>query len=134
MQAHTGTEFNADVEAYLGDHRSVTLSTSSFTGLPHANTAPYVCYEQRLFFFVRHGSVLLRNLVESRHAAFTVDDYGPTGHKQRELHGIGSCRVADDQAALVALDLCAERFGDSVPTGALWCMQPSGMYFIEYTV
>jgi hypothetical protein len=134
MQTIVSTEFNADVVRYLRDHHTLTLSTSSFTGFPHANTALYVNDDQRLYFFVRDGSVLLNNLVGSHSAAFTVDDYAPAWQKRRELHGSGSCGAADDLQARVALELCAEKFGDSLPTGALWWLAPSGMYFIDYTL
>ena len=55
MQTRTDTDFNAGVDGYLRNNHAVTLSTSSPTGLPHANTAPYFSDEQRIFFFVRAG-------------------------------------------------------------------------------
>jgi nitroimidazol reductase NimA-like FMN-containing flavoprotein (pyridoxamine 5'-phosphate oxidase superfamily) len=120
------------VDRYLRTNHAVTISTSSFTGLPHANTAPYVSDDQRLYFFVREDSVLLQNLAEGHHAAFTVDEYAPPWQKRRELHGEGRCGVADDGQARVALHACAEKFGEFVPTGILWWLEPSGMYFIDY--
>jgi hypothetical protein len=132
METRTNTEFDAEVDLYLRNNHAVTLSTSSFTGLPHANTAPYVSDDRRLYFFVRDESILLSNLVENHHAAFTVDEYAPPWQKRRELHGTGSCSRADDRQAGVALDLCAEKFGDFRPTGALWSLEPSGLYFIDY--
>ena len=134
MQTVASTGFNSEVDRYLRDHHAVTLSTSSFTGFPHANTALYVSDDQRLYFFVRDGSVLLNNLVGSHSAAFTVDDYAPEWQKRTELHGTGSCGIADNLRARVALELCAEKFGDFLPTGALWCLEPTGMYFIDYTL
>jgi len=77
METRTNTEFNAEVDTYLRDDHAVTLSASSSTGLPHANTAPYVSDAERLYFFVRDESILLSNLVDSKRAAFTVDEYGP---------------------------------------------------------
>ena len=53
METRTNTEFNADVDTYLRRNHAVTFSTSPFTGLPHANTAPYVSDDERLYFFVR---------------------------------------------------------------------------------
>jgi hypothetical protein len=132
METRTSTEFNAEVDSYLRSNHAMTLSTSSFTGLPHANTAPYFSDDQRLFFFVREASVLLNNLVESHHAAFTIDEYGPPWQKRRELHGSGPCGVADDPLASVAKEACAEKFGGFMPTGDLWWLEPSGMYFIDY--
>jgi nitroimidazol reductase NimA-like FMN-containing flavoprotein (pyridoxamine 5'-phosphate oxidase superfamily) len=132
METRTSTEFNAEVERYLRNNHAVTLSTSSLTGLPHANTAAYVSDDQRLYFFVRDGSILLSNLAGSHHVAFTIDEYAPPWQKRRELHGSGDCGVADDQQSKMALELCAEKFEDFTPTGALWWLEPSGMYFIDY--
>src|SRR5580700_11289249 len=117
MQTRTNTEFNAEVDHYLRSNHAVTLSTSSFTGLPHANTAPYVSDGERLYFFVRDESILLNNLVENHRAAFTVDEYGPPWQKRRELHGGGSCGSADEKEAHAVGELCAEKFGDFRPTG-----------------
>jgi hypothetical protein len=132
MQTRTNTEFNSEVEEYLRSNHAVTLSTSSFTGLPHANTAPYFSDNQRLFFFVRAESILLSNLLASHRAAFTIDQYGPPWQKRRELHGGGPCDVADEAQTKGALAACAEKFEGFMPTGTLWWLEPSGMYFIDY--
>jgi len=132
MQTRTNTEFNDEVDRYLRNNHAVTISTSSFTGLPHANTAPYFSVEQRLFFFVRAESILLSNLLGSHHAAFTIDEYAPPWQKRRELHGGGKCGAADDPETRVALKACAEKFEGFMPTGDLWWLEPSGMYFIDY--
>ncbi len=133
MQTRTSTDFSSQVDRYLRNNHAVTLSTSSFTGIPHANTAPYVSADQRLYFFVRDESILLDNLAANHHAAFTVDEYAPPWQKRRELHGSGRCGCADDLRASVAFELCTEKFGDFRPTGAIWWLEPSGMYFIDYT-
>jgi Pyridoxamine 5'-phosphate oxidase len=132
METRTKTEFNSEVDAYLRNNHAVTLSTSSFTGIPHANTAPYVSDDKRLYFFVRDASILLSNLVDSHRAAFTVDEYAPPWQKRRELHGIGSCGCADELQARRALVLCRKKFGNFRPTGAVWWLKPGGMYFIDY--
>ena len=132
MQTRTDTEFNAEVDRYLRSNHAVTLSTSSFTGLPHANTAPYFSDDQRLFFFVRADSILLSNLLGSHHASFTIDEYAPPWQKRRELHGGGPCGVADESHVWGALEACAEKFEGFMPSGDLWWLEPSGMYFIDY--
>jgi Pyridoxamine 5'-phosphate oxidase len=134
VQTVSSTEFNSEVGRYLREHHAVTLSTASFTGLPHANTAPYVSDDHRMYFFARDGSILLSNLAQSHSAAFTIDDYTSRWQKRRELHGRGSCGIADDLQARVALKLSVEKFGDSLPEGAVCWLQPSGMYFIDYTL
>ena len=132
MQTRTDTDFNAEVDRYLRDNHAVTLSTSSVTGLPHANTAPYFSVDQRIFFFVRDESILLSNLVGNHHAAFTIDEYAPPWQKRRELHGSGRCGEADGAETSSALAACAEKFEGFMPTGALWWLEPSGMYFVDY--
>ena len=134
MQTISSTEFNVEVSRYLREHHTVTLSTSSFTGLPHANTAPYVSDDRRMYFFARYGSTLLSNLARSHRAAFTVDDYAPTWQKRRELHGRGTCGIADDLQSQVARKLCTEKFENSVPAGTICWLEPSGMYFVDYTI
>ena len=89
--------------------------------------------DQRLYFFVRDESILLSNLVDSHRAAFTVDEYAPPWQKRRELHGFGSCGCADERQVNAAVELCAVKFGDFRPTGAIWWLEPAGMYFIDYT-
>lgn len=132
MQTRTDTEFNTEVDWYLRNNHAVTLSTSSFTGLPHANTAPYFSDDQRLYFFVRSESILLSNLLGSHRAAFTIDEYAPPWQKRRELHGSGRCDAADDSEAEAAIGACLEKFEGFMPSGALWWLQPTGMYFIDY--
>jgi nitroimidazol reductase NimA-like FMN-containing flavoprotein (pyridoxamine 5'-phosphate oxidase superfamily) len=126
------TEFTSDVAAYLNTHHTLTLSTSSFTGMPHANTAPYVNDDHRVYFFARDGSILLRNLQESGHLAFTVDDYKDDWGKRRELHGEGHFEVATGGRKEHALELAAEKYGDSMPSGVLCTFTPGSMYFVEY--
>jgi nitroimidazol reductase NimA-like FMN-containing flavoprotein (pyridoxamine 5'-phosphate oxidase superfamily) len=126
------TEFTAEVEAYLRGHHTLTISTSSFTGLPHANTAPYVSDTRRLYFYARPESILLRNLSQNRHIDFTVDDYDHHWVKRRELHGQGECHVAEGDETARALDLALGKYSDELPAGVLCTVTPGGMYFVEY--
>jgi Pyridoxamine 5'-phosphate oxidase len=132
MQTRTDTVFDGEVDRYLQRNHAVTISTSSFTGLPHANTAPYVSDNERLYFFVREGSILLENLVGSHHVAFTIDEYGPPWQKRRELHGNGKCGVADEAQTSAVREACVAKFDGFLPSGTLWWLEPTGMYFIDY--
>jgi Pyridoxamine 5'-phosphate oxidase len=132
MTTTATTAFTPEVERYLRDHHTLTLSTASFTGLPHANTAPYVTDGRWLWFFARPGSVLVANLHGSHHAAFTVDDYSPAWRKRRELHGTGACGLAIDHQVAALRPLCAEKFGDGRPDGIACWLEPVGMYFVDY--
>ena len=128
----TTTAFTAEVDEYLRDHFSLTISTSSFTGFPHANTAPFANDDRLLYFFAPEDSALLKNMAANRNAAFTVDDYSPTWRKQRELHGTGQCGLADESMREASYILCTEKLGEPLPEGALCWLEPVGMYFIDY--
>ncbi len=132
MQTRTDTDFNTEVDQYLRSNHAVTLSTSSPTGLPQANTAPYFSDDQRLYFFVRADSMLLSNLIASHNAAFTIDEYAPPWQKRRELHGRGRCSPMEASHTTEALRACKEKFEGFMPTGDLWWLEPTGMYFIDY--
>lgn len=126
------TEFTEDVAAYLRGHHALTLSTSSFTGIPHANTAQYVNDDDYLYFFARPESILLRNLSQNHHVDFTVDDYDDHWAKRKELHGQGECHEADDDDRARAMDLVLDKYGSDVPSGVLCTVRPGGMYFVVY--
>jgi nitroimidazol reductase NimA-like FMN-containing flavoprotein (pyridoxamine 5'-phosphate oxidase superfamily) len=125
------TEFTTEVDAYLRGHHTLTLSTSSFTGLPHANTAPYVSDARNLYFFARPKSILLRNLSQNHRIDFTVDDYDHWV-KRRELHGQGECHVADGDETAYALSLALDKYRDELPAGVICTVTPGGMYFVVY--
>ena len=67
--------FPVDVVEYLRLHHVVTLGTSSFTGMPHADTVIFTNDDWRIYFFALEGSALLRNIEASHYASFTIDDY-----------------------------------------------------------
>jgi nitroimidazol reductase NimA-like FMN-containing flavoprotein (pyridoxamine 5'-phosphate oxidase superfamily) len=126
------TEFTEEVVAYLRGHHTLTLSTSSFTGIPHANTAQYVSDMHHLYFFARPESILLRNLGQNHHVDFTVDDYDYRWVKRKELHGKGECHLAEADERVYALGLALEKYQDGLPTGVLCTVRPGGMYFVVY--
>jgi len=76
-----------EVVDYLHRHHVITLSTSSFTGMPHADTVVYVNDSRTICFFVGEGTQMLRNIKDSRHVSFTIDDYTVDWRKVRELQG-----------------------------------------------
>jgi Pyridoxamine 5'-phosphate oxidase len=89
------TGIPADVVGYLHRHHVMTRSTSSFTGMPHADTVVYSSDAHRPFFFAGDGTQMLRNLKDSRHVSFTIDDYTVDWHKVLELLGLARCVQAD---------------------------------------
>src|SRR5580692_7191680 len=51
-----------EVREHLQRHHVVTLSTSSFTGMPHADTVVYASDSRSIFFFAGEGTQMLRNI------------------------------------------------------------------------
>jgi hypothetical protein len=73
--------------------------------------------------FAGEGTQMLRDIKDSRHVSFTVDDYTVDWRKVRELQGVGRCRPAtEEQAAAWSLHLL--KFGrESVrPPGLVYAI------------
>jgi len=127
-------QFPVDVVEYLRLHHVVTLGTSSFTGMPHADTVIFVNDEWRLYFFALENSTLLRNTQASHHASFTIDDYTTDWRKVRELQGVGRCDPAGNEEDQWVAWLASQKFGPSFsrPPGVLLRVLPIEMHFVDY--
>jgi Cyclic nucleotide-binding domain/Pyridoxamine 5'-phosphate oxidase len=123
-----------EVVDYLNLHHIITLSTASFTGMPHADTVVFGNDDRRLFFFGVEGSILARNIRDNRHVSFTVDDYTTDWRKVRELQGVGKCAPAQgqDESAVQSLMLAKMGAGFSRPQGVLYAIVPHEMHFVDY--
>ncbi len=127
-------KFPTDVAEYLGLHHVITLGTSSFTGMPHADTVIYANDDWRLYWYGIEGSTIARNVKASRYMAFTIDDYTTDWRKVRELQGVGQCEVAGPEEEEWAGWLCGQKFGPAFvrPPGALYRVFPGEMHFVDY--
>ena len=127
-------KFPDDVAEYLRLHHVITLGTSSFTGMPHADTVVYANDEWRLYFFGLEGSTIARNVQSSRYIVFTIDDYTTDWRKVRELQGVGRCQPADTTEEEWAIWLCSQKFGPAFarPPGVLYRVLPGEMHFVDY--
>ena len=123
-----------EVMEHLHRHHVVTLSTSSFTGMPHADTVVYMSDSRSIFFFAGEGTQMLRNIKDSRRVSFTIDDYTIDWRKVRELQGVGRCLPATPEQDAVGWSLYLMKFGpDSVrPPGILHAIVPNEMHFVDY--
>ena len=122
-----------EVLDYLGLHHVITVSTPSFTGIPHADTVVYVNDETQLYFHVVDGSTLARNIHDSKYVSFTIDDYLPDWRKLRELQGVGRGRVSGDVDVRNATSMFAAKFGPAfAPPGRLHSLSPIEMHFVDY--
>jgi hypothetical protein len=120
---------------YLQLHHVITLSTSSFTGMPHADTVVYCNDEQRVFFFAVEATQMLRNIKDSGYVSFTIDDYTVDWRKVRELQGVGRCRpVGQPEEDSVAWSYFLTKFGygSERPMGLLHSIVPNEMHFVDF--
>ena len=124
----------AEVVQYLSLHHIITLSTSSFTGRPHANTVAFASDDQYLYFYGKQDSILGKNIRDNRHVSFTVDDYTQDWRKVRELQGVGACALANEHGVSRALMLMRNKFGKefSPPEGDLYVISPNEMHFVDF--
>lgn len=123
-----------EVLDYLRLHHVITVSTSSFTGMPHADTVVYSNDESSIFFFIGEGTQMLRNVKDSRSMSFTIDDYTVTWLKVRELQGVGRCLpVSADEGARAMREYSA-KYGDRFvkPPGILHRLVPVEVHFVDY--
>jgi uncharacterized protein YhbP (UPF0306 family) len=126
--------FPAEALEHLNRHHVITVSTSSFTGMPHADTVVYTNDANSIFFFVAEGSHLQRNINDSRYVSFTVDDYTVEWRKVRELQGVGRCRPATEDQSDVAWLCYFSKYGESFarPPGLVNVLTPGEMHFVDY--
>jgi hypothetical protein len=123
-----------EVVEYLQLHHIVTISTSSFTGLPHADTVAYSNDSHKLYFLVGEGTQMLRNIKDSRRVAFTIDDYTVDWRKVRELQGVGGCVPSnrEEEAGAEAYFLSKFPGGLERSSGILHTLVPHEMHFVDY--
>jgi hypothetical protein len=123
-----------EVMEHLDRHHVVTLSTSSFTGMPHADTVVYTSNAHSIFFFAGDGTQMLRNLKDSRRVSFTIDDYTIDWRKVRELQGVGRCLPANPEVDNLGWNLYVAKFGKDAmrPPGIMHTIVPNEMHFVDY--
>ena len=123
-----------EVVEHLQRHHVITLSTTSFTGMPHADTVVYTNDARSIYFFAGEGSHLLRNINDSKRISFTVDDYTVDWRKLRELQGVGRCRPVSAAEQADAWRLYQAKFGAGAarPPGMAQAITPSEMHFVDY--
>jgi hypothetical protein len=135
MAATLGQRIPVEADQYLRLHHIITLSTSSFTGMPHAKTVAYSNDEHCLYFAVPDGLQIVRNIRDSRHVSFTIDDYATDWRKVRELEGLGRCEQCRSEELETGLRLFAEKFGHTSAQmeGLAFAIRPMEMHFVDYT-
>ena len=125
----------AEVGEYLRLHHIITLSTASFTGMPHANTVAYASDEACIYFLAPDTAQIARNINDSHYVSFTIDDYTTDWRKVRELQGVGRCFAATADERGAALAQFGGKFGErvSIAGGAPFAIRPFEMHFVDYS-
>ncbi|HEX4579358.1 MAG TPA: cyclic nucleotide-binding domain-containing protein [Candidatus Dormibacteraeota bacterium] len=123
-----------EVLDYLRLHHIITVSTSSFTGMPHADTVVYANDSSSIYFFVGEGTQMMRNIKDSRSMSFTIDDYTVDWRKVRELQGVGRCWPATPEDSELAMKQFAAKYARELirPVGVLHRLVPFEVHFVDY--
>jgi hypothetical protein len=123
-----------EVMEHLHRHHVITLSTTSFTGMPHADTVVYTSDARSIYFWAGQETQMLRNLKDSRRVSFTIDDYTIDWRKVRELQGVGRCMPVTPEQDAAAWSLYLLKFGEGSvrPPGFLHAIVPNEMHFVDY--
>jgi uncharacterized protein YhbP (UPF0306 family) len=130
----TVVQFAREVVGYLDLHHIITLSTASFTGMPHADTVSYASDELAIYVGIVPGTAMARNVRDNKYISFTIDDYTTDWRKVRELQGKGQCAQADEAEVSRSHQLFAAKF----PTlnlgsvGILHAIRPLEVHFVDY--
>lgn len=107
----TDAQVPPEVLAFLEEHQTLTLATTSKDGQPWANAFLYVSDGTSLSFWARPNSTSAQNIAEQPTVAFAIDEYSDDLREARGIHGRGECRViTGEEIARVA-----DRFGRKFP-------------------
>jgi uncharacterized protein YhbP (UPF0306 family) len=132
--ANVYTGIPGEVAEHLERHHVITLSTSSFTGMPHADTVVYVSDARGIFFFAGENTQMMRNINDSNRVSFTVDDYTVDWRKVRELQGVGRCQPVPPEYDAIGWSLYLAKYGEQAlrPAGIMYTIIPMEMHFVDY--
>jgi len=107
----TEVQVPSEVLAFLEEHQTLMLATTSKNGLPWANAFLYVNDGATLSFWARPNSTSAENIAEQPTVAFAIDEYSADLREARGLHGRGECRAVTGEE----IARTAERFGQKFP-------------------
>jgi uncharacterized protein YhbP (UPF0306 family) len=132
--AQTLVKFAPEVVGYLDLHHIITLSTASFTGMPHADTVTYASDELAIYVGVVAGTPMAKNIRDNKYISFTIDDYTTDWRKVRELQGKGQCYLADDSDQSRAQEVFSTKFPrlNLGSVGELHAIRPLEVHFVDY--
>jgi uncharacterized protein YhbP (UPF0306 family) len=131
----TDVQVPSEVLAFLEEHQTLTLATTSKDGLPWANTFLYVNNGTSLSFWARPNSTSARNVTEQPTVAFAIDEYSADLRETRGLHGRGECRVITGEEIARTIALFGQKFpqlsrGQTMSI-AFFSITPSELVFVD---
>jgi uncharacterized protein YhbP (UPF0306 family) len=101
---------------YLASEKTMTLATSTPTGVPYATTFLYVNDGPTIYFWSRSNTTAARHIAQNPMVAFAVETYSGDLRHIRGVQGTGECSVllSGIEIARVA-ELFGQRFPDLQP-------------------
>jgi uncharacterized protein YhbP (UPF0306 family) len=121
---------------YLAEKHTLTLATSSSSGVPRASTFLYVNDGPNLYFWSRATTTTARQIDQNPVVSFTIDEYSADLSQTRGVQGIGEAGVllSGEQIARVA-DLFGQKFPALSPGSTMsisfFRITPSELQFID---
>jgi uncharacterized protein YhbP (UPF0306 family) len=121
---------------YIGGQKTLTLATSSPTGVPRASTFLYVNDGPVLYFWTKPNTVTARHVAQNPVVSFAIDEYSDDLRDTRGVQGLGECSVllSGLEIARVA-DLFGQKFPKLSPGQTMsisfFRIAPSDLHYID---
>src|SRR5713226_2154344 len=137
MTADTqATDLPPETLDYLHIQHTLTLSTASLVGLPHAATFVYVNDGPAFYFATLPETRTARHIDQNPVVSFTIDDYSPDWHKTRGIQAAGECQVLLNQDEIRrVVELFQQKFpflSHQLTTNrSFFRIRPTEIYFIN---
>ncbi|MBV9606634.1 MAG: cyclic nucleotide-binding domain-containing protein [Solirubrobacterales bacterium] len=132
----TEQEIPGEVLEYLSAQNTLTLSTASPSGTPHAATFLYVNEGPSLYFWSKSATESSRHIEQNPLVAFTIDEYTDDLTQTRGVQGTGECSplLSGEHIARVA-DLFGQKFPSLSPGAtmsiAFYRITPTEIQYID---
>jgi uncharacterized protein YhbP (UPF0306 family) len=131
----TDVQVPSEVLAFLQEHQTLTLATTSKDGRPWANAFLYVHHGPTLSFWARPNSTSAQNIAEQPTVAFAIDEYSADLRETRGLHGRGECHVITGEEIARTAALFGQKFpqlsrGQTMSI-AFFSITPSELVFVD---
>jgi uncharacterized protein YhbP (UPF0306 family) len=137
MTADTrATNLPPETLAYLQAQHTLTLSTASLAGLPHAATFVYVNDGLEIYFATLPETRTARHIDQNPVVSLTIDDYFPDWRKTKGIQAAGECQVLLDQGEIRrVVQLFQQKFPflshQLTSNRSFFRIRPSEIYFIN---